>query len=51
MMGDVLVQCIAVNMRFLFTVFKEGAGNSFLKLTDGSYITNLLLIECHKVCW
>jgi hypothetical protein len=30
----ILVQCVAVNVRFLLTVFKEGAGNAFLQLAD-----------------
>ena len=33
-----LVQCIAVNVRFSLALFKEGAGNVFLGLSDMSHI-------------
>jgi hypothetical protein len=34
----ILVQYIAVFIRFLLTIFKEGAGNTFLWLTDTHHI-------------
>jgi hypothetical protein len=33
-----LVQCIAVSIRFLLAIFKEGNGNCFLQLVDVSQI-------------
>ena len=34
----VLVQCIAVNIRPSFIVFKDGAGNDLIRLTDSRHI-------------
>ena len=34
----ILVQCIAVNIKFLLATFKEATGNVFLRLTDTCHI-------------
>jgi len=34
----VLFRCVAVDMKFLFTMCKEGAENCFLGLTDGCHM-------------
>jgi hypothetical protein len=44
----ILVQCIAVTIMFLVTIFKEGAGNSFLYFNDESHPTNPLFILCQS---
>jgi hypothetical protein len=31
---DLLVHCVAVNIRFLFTLLKQAAGSSFFRLAD-----------------
>jgi hypothetical protein len=35
--GYILFQCVAVSIKFLLTVFKEGARNGFFWLTDTYY--------------
>jgi hypothetical protein len=32
------VQCVAINVRFLFTMFIEGAGDGFVLLVDKNHI-------------
>jgi hypothetical protein len=36
--SHIVVQCIAVNTRFLLTICKEAAGNAFLQLADVCHI-------------
>ena len=31
---QILVQCVATNVRFVFVTFKNGAGNGFLQFAD-----------------
>ena len=37
----ILVQCVAVNMRFLFIISKDIAGNVFIWLESMLHITNM----------
>jgi hypothetical protein len=42
-----LILCIAMNIVFLLTIFKEGAGNVIHWLADAaSHLTNTLFIAC-----
>ena len=43
----ILVQCTAVNIRFLLVKFKEGATNGFIRLVEVSRVTNTYT-ECHS---
>lgn len=41
----VLIQCSVVNLKFLFCVFKEGAGNVLLQLADTRHSWLTLLVN------
>jgi len=47
----ILFQCIAVDIRFLLTLFQEWAGNGVLALRLGSHITQHALLSMLKFCW
>jgi hypothetical protein len=41
----ILFQIIAVISKFLLAVFKEGAGNGFLYVTEMYHVTNVFVIH------
>lgn len=47
----VLAQCIAVNIILLLLIFKEGAGNIFLRLTENRHIQQYVVRWAWNFNW
>jgi hypothetical protein len=47
-----IIQCIAVNIRFLLTTFTEAAGNNFLLHAEKRHTLKKIVVNCtSNFCW